>query len=312
MKSIRLLALFVFAAFFAFMQTAAGQGKSAQGTKEADLPPIPVAPVVRDMVESEVQEKRAYILTPRQIELLKKDAAEARKANISAYPEGKIAKPVSRSFTIDPEVTQAPRLIRLWSGIISTIVFSDYNGNPWLIKSVSFDCQLFDDGVTCKGASQKPPPTNILKIQPMTPYSYGNVVVELEELASPVTFILAAGQSDETDVTISSRVIGRNPNAKPQSMVLSRMPEHDGMMGYFLDGVPPKGAVKLHVGGGQAEAWQHNGALYVRTRLSILSPAFSDHAGSADGTHVYKYQSVFPQLLASVNGIPTTLHVSGF
>lgn len=275
------------------------------------LPPIPV---VRDLVEDEVQERRAYILTPRQIDLLKKDVSEARQANITPYPSGKIAKPVSRAFTIDPDVTQQPRLIRLSAGMISTLVFSDQNGNPWLIKSVSFDCNLFDDGAACgkNQAAGARSPTNILKLQPVTPYSYGNIVVELEELTSPINFILATGQSDETDLTLSARVVGRNPNAKPQNISLERMPEHDGMMGYFLDGVAPKGATKLKVGGGSAEAWQHNGALYIRTRLSILSPAFTDHAGSADGMHVFKYQSVFPQLLASVNGVTTMLYVSGF
>lgn len=283
----------------------------AQGQSAPNLPPIPVT---RDMVNTEVEQQRAYILTPQQIELLKADAAKARQANLSPYPNAKIAKPVSRPMEIDPDITQQPRLVRLSAGMISTIVFSDRNGNPWLIKSVSFDCGLFDDGVSCgnRSAGAKPSPSNILKIQPITPYSYGNIVVELEDLTSPVPFILAAGQADETDITISARVAGRNPNAKPQAIALERMPEHDNLMGYFLDGVTPKGAVKLMVSGGAAEAWQYNGALYVRTRMSILSPAFTNHAGSADGIHVFKYQSVFSQLLASNNGVTTTLQVSGF
>lgn len=278
-----------------------------------NLPPIPVS---REMVEAEVEQQRAYILTPEQIELLKKDATAARKANISPYPNGVIAKPVSRTMEIDPDIAQQPRLLRLSAGMISTIVFSDRNGNPWLIKSVSFDCSQFEDGASCqsagKAATGKAVPTNILKIQPITPVAYGNIVIELEDVTSPVNFMLAAGQSDETDITISARVAGRNPNAKPQAITLDRMPEHDNLLIDFLNGVAPSGAMRLAVAGGAAEAWQFQGALYIRTRLVILSPAFKDHAGSADGIHVYKYQSVFSQLLASSSGVTTTLQVSGF
>lgn len=277
----------------------------------ADLsPPIPI---IRGIVDAAVREQAAYILTPEQVEVLKKASSEVRKANVSQYPDGFISKPVSRSFSIDSDSMQQTRMVRLSAGAITSMVFTDMSGNPWLIKSVSFDCGNFNDG-TCNsaagGANQKP--TNIVKIQPVIPYAYGNIVIELEDMASPIIFMLSAGQSNETDIRIDARIAGRNPNAKPQAIFLERMPEHDMAMGNFLDGVAPDGAIRLKITGGQAEGWVLNGALYLRTRLSVLSPAFVNKVGSADGINVFKYFSVVPQLLASVDGKPTTLYISGY
>lgn len=308
--------LFVMVALFVTGASAFAQQQPIPSTPPAapaPAQPLPPIPVASDLVQQSVHEASSYILTPEEIETLKSAAAEARKAMVSPYPHGAIAKPVTRSVEVEPDSTQQPRLVRLSSGTITTLTFSDMNGSPWLVKSVSLDCNLFDDGATCgKGGPAKPQPTNIVKLQPTKDYSYGNIVVELEGLPSPVIFMLAAGQSDETDVGISVRVAGHNPNAKPSLIALDRMPQHDAAMGDFLDGVPPRGARKLIVGGGRAEAWQDHGALYVRTRLSILSPAFMDAVGSADGMHVFKYYSVVPQLLASDHGTTTSLYISGY
>lgn len=288
--------------------------RTAQSSLKDVMVPVPV---VREVVDGLVNEQRAVILTPQQLEAARNDQNRLRQQNVFQYPNKFIAKPVARSITIRPGSIEAPRMIRLYAGMVTTFVFSDMNGNPWFINQVSFDCSLFNDGITCGDGARKPPAqTNILKIQaqPSQPYAYGNLVVELEGLNDTVMFILSTGQSDENDVKISARIEGRNPNARPEVVVVDRMPEMDPMMGYFLDGVPPPGAVQLKVGGGDAStrAWSLNGSLYLRTRLTVVSPAFKDHAGSADGTHIYKFQSLFPSLLASMNGKTTNLFVSGF
>ncbi|WP_454727984.1 MULTISPECIES: DotH/IcmK family type IV secretion protein [Cupriavidus] len=273
----------------------------------------PPVPIVQETVNSAVQEQRALVLTPEQIEQLKLGAANARKQMVTPYPQNKIAKPVSRPFYIDPDAVQPPRMVRLTSGWITPLVFSDTNGNPWLVKSVSLDCSLITDGVSCgeQGASKGAAPTNIVKLQPKLMYAYGNVVVELEDLPSPLTFVVTVGQSDEVDAQIPVRVSGRNPNAKPQIIAMDRVPESDTSMGGFLDGVPAQGAVRLKVGGSGADAWMLNGKLYLRTRHTLLSPAFVNHVGSADGMHVYAFNRVYPSLLVSIDGKASALNISG-
>lgn len=273
-------------------------------------------PIMKEVVSGIVNEQRAVILRPEQLEAVRNDQGMLRQQNVFQYPNRFVAKPVVRSITIRPGSTEAPRMVRLFAGAVTTFVFSDMNGNPWYIKSVSFDCSLFEDGVSCGRGQQPKDPTNILKLQPQPnqPYAYGNLVVELDGLNDTAMFTLSTGQSDENDMKILARVEGRNPNARPEVVVVDKMPEEDPMMGYFLDGVPPPGASALKVGGGDSttRAWALNGALYIRTRLSLVSPAFKNHVGSADGMHVYKYPSLFPSVLASASGKTTSLLISGF
>ncbi|MGE8449740.1 MAG: DotH/IcmK family type IV secretion protein [Pseudomonadales bacterium] len=293
------------------LAVAAGAHAQAQ-QQQVSTPPVPI---IQETVRSTVQEQNALVLTPEQIEQLKLGASNARKQMISPYPQNKVAKPVTRTFYIEPDAAQPPRMVRLSSGWITPLVFSDTNGNPWFVKSVSLDCSLVTDGVSCgertansNGAAAA---TNIVKLAPKLMYAYGNVVVELEDLPSPLTFVVTAGQSDEVDAQIPVRVAGRNPNAKPQIIAMDRMPELDTAMGGFLDGVPPQGAVRLKVGGYGAEAWMLNGKLYLRTRHTLLSPAFANHVGSADGMHVYAFNRVYPSLLVSIDGKANAMNISG-
>lgn len=289
---------------------------SKQGTKpplkKDDELQTPV-PIIRSMVNAIVAESQAQIMSPQDTDSLKTTAAAARLANVSEYPRGFIAKPVSRVFDLDVDSSEAPRLVRLSSGSITSLVFTDNFGNPWLIKSRSIDCQQFNDNV-CESKGQgstQAAPTNILKVSPKTPYAYGNVVVELEDLPSPIIFMIAAGQSDETDIRIEARVAGKNPGAKPQVMLVEKVLDSDSSMGAFLDGVPPTGARKLKATGGKAEIWSLNGFFYVRTRMTLLNPSFLNHSANADGLHVYKYEQT-PSIFGSIDGRTTTLSISGY
>lgn len=269
-------------------------------------PPIPI---VKEVVNGIVNEQRAIILTPKQINDLKETTSAARKESVSPYPNNFIAKPVFRKIDLDDDSSQGPKMIRLSAGTITTLEFTDSNGNPWLVSDVSLDCSLFDDGYCLQG---KRPTTNIVKIQAKAQYAYGNIVIQLEEKGSSASFMLSTGQSTENDIKVSVRVSGRNPNAKPQAITLDRLPDHDPAMGYFLDGVAPQGAVKVTVNGGKADAWILNGSLYLRTRMSLLSPAFMNKVGNADGVSVYRYYTIIPQILASSNGKTTSLYISGY
>jgi intracellular multiplication protein IcmK len=312
-----------------------GQGvplqKSAQAQAQSQMlitpdmddatPPIPTT---RKVVQRLVDDTAAKMLTPAEINTLQTTADAARQASVSPYPNGMIATPRSRQLVWRPEVSHAPETIEMWQGTLSTVVFTDSNGNPWNIKSVSLDCNQFDDGRSCsnaqpslqstvqgKQASGSSDTTNMMSVQANRPYSYGNVVVRLDGLPTPVIFVLRTGKSTTTDMELDVRVEGRNPSAPPQAMSLQGLPAYDEQMGDFLSGIPPQGATQLKIAGDMAEAWLLNGALYVRTRLSLLSPAFTDHVGSAEGIAVYKYPHFVPSLLASVNGVPTSLLVSG-
>lgn len=273
---------------------------------------VPI-PIIKELVDDIVNEKNETILSTDQIEALREKSAKARQTEPFFYPDKFVAKPVYKRIEIRAdENDNEPRMIRLFYGMVTTIVFSDQNGNPWLVNNVSIECKLFDDGRLCSAGDKKAEPTNVIKLWPKRPYAYGNIVVELEGQPSPYTFLLSTGQSTENDVKVSVRVEGRNPGARPQVINFDRLPEHDSNIAYFLDGVPPEGAKRVKVSGGQAEGWLLNNSLYIRTRLNILSPAFINHVGSADGMRVYKFFSPHPNLLASKDGQTMTIFITGY
>ncbi|MBN3729359.1 DotH/IcmK family type IV secretion protein [Burkholderia sp. Tr-20390] len=306
-----------------------GQGAGAQAQQSASDPKAPDViapnmddatppiPVTKEVIQRLVDDRNARVLTPRQIDSVRRTVDAARRAGVSPYPGGMIAEPRSRQIPWRPDVVKRPETIEMWQGTLSTFVFTDMSGNAWNIKSVSFDCNLFDDGRSCDGGTSTQgkagasDATNMVSLQANSPYSYGNVVIRLDGLPTPIIFVLRTGKSTKTDMAIDVRVEARNPSAPPQLISSASLPAFDDRMDGFLSGVPPQGATAMKVAGGQAEAWMLNGSLYVRTRLSLLSPAFTDRVGSAEGISVYKYPRFVPSLLASVNGIPTSLLVSG-
>lgn len=301
-------------------------GAQAPAQAKAPVPPpvippdmddaAPPIPITKEIVDRLVQDKRARILTPGQIESVKGTVAASRKAASSPYPANMVAEPRSRPIVWRPDVAKKPETIQMWQGMLSTIIFADTHGNAWNVKSVSLDCNLFDDGRSCNGGNGggtagAADATNIVTLQAKDPYASGNVVIRLDGLPTPVIFVLKTGVGNAIDMATDVRVEGRNPSAPPQLIAMQSLPAFDNSMGDFLSGIPPKGSIAVKIAGGAAEGWTLNGALYVRTRLPILSPAFTDRVGSAEGIAVYKYPHFVPSLLASVNGTPTSLLITG-
>ena len=258
------------------------------------------------------------ILDPADVGKIKDKMMSGRQRQVTpSYPGNAIPKPVSRSILIDPDPAQQPRMIRLSEATITSFVFADTVGNPWLLESKSFDPSMFSDGATgCggQGASQadKQKPSHFLNLQPCNPYAFGNVVITLKDFPAPIVFMLSTGQSNEVDVRVSVRVLGSNPDARAEIVVSEGIPEHDATMQDFLDGVPPRSASALKISGGIGQGWLYNGAMYFRSRYQVYAPAFHGHVGSADGLHVYKFRRVEPIITVSNNGRPDAVIVSGY
>jgi len=70
-----------------------------------------------------------------------------------------------------------------------------------------------------------------------------------------------------------------------------------------LEGVAPSGSERLTVNGvdGRTTAYSLGGVTYVRTPLTLLSPAWSSSISSADGMNVYTLKNA-PVLLLSDKG----------
>jgi intracellular multiplication protein IcmK len=211
-------------------------------------------------------------------------------------------RPTATSTFVDLSPGATPPVIRLSQGFITSLVFVDSTGAAWPIES-------YDIGNPSAFNIQWDKTSNTLMVQSTVLYTYGNLAVKLRGLDTPVMITLIPGQK-AVDYRVDLRIQGFGPNAK--SLSGSTLPESTSSdLLNVLDGVPPANSRNLTVDGGNCQAWLSGEKMYVRTRLSVLSPGWSATLSSADGMHAYEMQPA-PMLLVSQDGQVVQLKVKGF
>lgn len=258
----------------------------------ADGPTV-VYPSADTIVERAVRQIEDMQLTPTQYERLKGIFLERQQQRATPYITP--PKPITRTLLVNLDPGVSPPTLRLARGQQTSLVFSDVSGQPWFIEKVSMNRQFFSDGKVVGagqgGGTQAEPPTNVLSIEALTPAAYGNVTVTLRGQSTPLIFVLTTGQQ-EVDMRVDAKVPGKNPDAEAE-VTLQAAPSLDNALTYFLDGVPPASAKRLHVTGlDGAEAWVYEKNLYVKARANAQYPAYFGAARSTNGISVYRYVGV--------------------
>jgi intracellular multiplication protein IcmK len=78
-----------------------------------------------------------------------------------------------------------------------------------------------------------------------------------------------------------------------------------------LDGVAPADSKVLTVHGADCMAWQLGEVIYLRTRLTVLSPGWMGKMVSPDGMQAYELPKT-SSVLVSRYGEPAELKIEGF
>jgi intracellular multiplication protein IcmK len=182
-------------------------------------------------------------------------------------------------------------------------VFVDSTGAPWPIAA-------FDIGNPRTVNIQWDGKSNILLIQAVTPYSYGDIVVRLVGLPTPVTMELISGQR-VVDYRVDVHVSGIGPNTKELPIGTSLPNSADHLLLSVLDGIAPPGSRLLTVSGADSQAWLLGDKMYLRTRLTVLSPGWVGKMVSPDGMHAYELPKT-SSVLISRYGEPAELKIEGF
>jgi len=244
--------------------------------------------------------KQAMPLTPAQIHELKDLYAKTQRA--SAATPGIPPKPTSTTEMVNLAPGATPPIVRLSQGFITSLVFVDATGQPWPVAA-------FDLGNPQAFNIQWNRKNNILMIQAKSAYTYGNLAVKLQGLATPIMVTLIPGQK-VVDYRVDMRIQQLGPNAKQEPLGNGLPAQADPALLSLLDGVPPSGATRLQVAGGQAQAWEYKNKLLLRTPMTVLSPGFISTMSSVDGTHAYQLQ-LTPTILVSDNGQMQQLSIQG-
>lgn len=274
----------------------AGQGgqPTAQSAQPAYKPTT-----LRDEAFTELLNK-TFPLRPDQIVTLHKNYDQEQLAINT--PANTPPQPVSSTLTVDLSPGATPPVIRLATGFVSSIVFVDSTGKPWPVADYSLGNP---QGFNIKWDNK----TNTLFLQSVKDRLSGNIAIRMADLDTPLMFSIVTGQK-EVDYRIDVQVPGIGPNST-SPVLETNMP--DVAAQYLLsalDGIPPSGSIELNVAKDYGRAWSYNGKLLFRTKLNVLSPAWSATVSSADGTHVYEMTPT-PLILASQNGKTIKIELSG-
>ncbi len=241
-------------------------------------------------------------LSPSQVVQLHQQIDRMQRA--AAIPANIPPKPVSSTLMINLAPGTTPPAVRLANGYVSSLVFVDSTGSPWPIEA-------FDVGNPKAVAIQWNGKSNILIIQALSPYSDGDIVVRLVGLPTPVTLELVSGQR-VVDYRVDIHVSGIGPNTKELPVGTPLPASANQLLLGVLDGVAPAGSRLLSVmGGGDCQAWLLGERMYLRTRMTVLSPGWTGKMTSPDGMIAYELPKT-SSVLISKYGEPAELKIEGF
>lgn len=254
---------------------------------------------LRDQAFSETTDN-LLPLTPDQIRTLHNLFSGTQKA-VGENP-GIPPRPTSTSKIVNLSPGATPPIIRLSSGFVSSLVFLDASGAAWPVES-------YDLGDPRSYNIQWDKKSNMLLVQAITEFKSGNLAVMLRGLNTPVMITLLPGQR-AVDYRVDLRIPGMGPNATPQIMPETLPGASNPVLLDVLNGVPPPGSRALTIAGRDCSVWLLSGKIYLRTRLTVLSPGWISTLSSADGMHAYEMQQT-PVILASENGKMVKLTIQG-
>jgi intracellular multiplication protein IcmK len=245
-------------------------------------------------------------MTPDQIRLFKKRYDESQGA--TRAPVRPDASRVTRSLDLTLRPGEETPVIRMQAGEVSTLTFSDRNGNAWPILSVTPG----DAGAFNAQTAGPEGTSNILVVNTQEVYASSNMVVTLVDNPVPVILSLDARDQRVVDYRIDARIDGVGPNSNYAITDSDTLPATgDKTMIAFLDGIPPKGAEKRETSNSSVEAWMYNGELYVRTKSSLLSPAYVSKSSNVSGVSVYALSET-PVVITQRNGRMDTVTIRSY
>jgi intracellular multiplication protein IcmK len=239
-------------------------------------------------------------MTPEQIKRLRELFTQTQAA--AATMPGTPPRPTISSQYVKLEPGATPTVIRLAEGYVTTLAFLDSTGQPWPVDN-------YDIGNPQAFNIQWDKKSNLLMIQATSLYSVGNLAIQLRGLETPVMVTLISGQK-AVDYRVDLRVTGSGPNAK--ALLGRSLPQSaDPVLLNILEGVAPAGNTSLKISGGLAQAWLVGTHIYVRTRLTLISPAWIATMSSPDGMKAYEMPKT-PLILGFEAGQSIQLKIEGF
>ena len=238
--------------------------------------------------------KQLMPLKPEQIRKVMEQFRITREATETPIVE---PEPRMEVVTASLDPAASPVVIKTAPNSVSTISILDATGMPWPILDMTyigpFTIITPEDG------------GHMLRIVPRSSHGTGNVSMRLVDMISPIMLRLTTGL-DWVHYRLDIRIPKAGPLAKTPIIEyggLKAVAGKDQQLVSVLEGTAPPDAEKMTVQGadGRTTAWNVGGRTYLRTPLTLLSPAWEASVAAADGTTVYSLSNA-PVVLLSDEG----------
>lgn len=227
--------------------------------------------------------KRLLPLDKEQIQNYRKRADERDRALAPAPPNLK-----TRTVRVSLEPGRAPTPVYTTANVATSLVFHDATGQPWPITSIT-------NGGADLYQILRPelPEGNLLNVIPLKAYGSSSIVVTLAKRDVPLVIRLQTDSVKSPDRNADALVLfqlahsGPNAQAPMTASVRETVSSH---MLAFLDHVPPKGAVRMgfEPADDAIELWKLGSVCYMRTRYSLMWPAWVAMVNGAGGIKCYE------------------------
>ncbi len=287
------------------------QGATLPG---ATLPPLPP--------ESTLYQSAAKSLLP----LRSKDLMSFRKRLQATQKasEVPITPPLAKTevITVHPNRGGIP-VIPMAAGYVTDVSFVNEWGQPWSVVdatvgngaafqvvnpvasgSIQTESALQNKEGKTSANSAALVKTSTIIVAAKQKFRDSNLSVLLHQLPTPLLFDLQTGEK-QVDYRIIVRVDGLPAGAMPPIGGGARSHDAaDAVLMRALYDTMPQSAQPIPFGFG--EAWRLNGKVWLRTRHSVLAPAWLATLQSPNGVHAYELPATETAML-TVNGEPQTI-----
>ena len=238
---------------------------------------------------------QAFPMTPEMIERFRQITKEHERATQERQkPQEEIS-----TTLVSLEPGEPSPLLKVSPSIATVLGFYDATGAAWPITQyVLGDNSIF----VAQHLGEK---SNNLVLTPGSRIGFTNLVVLLQDHDKPVVIDVNISE-DFVHYRFDIQVTQLGPKARANNAtagILETVPEAgDSLLLAAITGVDlPIDAKRISIDGVDARGWLVDGALYVRSRNALLSPAWSGSMAGPDGVRVYRIEPG-PVALFSVGG----------
>lgn len=215
---------------------------------------------------------------------------------LPVYPSPKPEVSV-QTLSLDPGTP--PATVHVAFGHVTTLNLLDITGAPWPVEDISWAGNF----EIVEGGSETG--SHILRISPQGEFARGNMSIRLLTLQTPVILTLETSR-DKVHYRFDAIIPEQGPLAEApliEGSGVTSLQAGSKSASAILEGLPPTDTTRLDVSGvdGRTSAYRMNETIYLRTPLTLLSPAWSSSVSSADGMRVYELNDT-PVVLLSDKG----------